>query len=172
MVLYRYLKFLAIWRLFRCWALADGMQPPENMRRCVNNNYTFSGFWRSWHASLNKWIVRYLYIPLGGRRSQWWSIWLIFSFIGLWHDIEWRWQAWAWLNCVFFSIELGLGAVLKRPVFEQLWLHACGKYIQALALALNLLLLIFANLAIMHGFEGSVDFLRHCWRASEVISHP
>jgi hypothetical protein len=25
---------------------------------------------------------------------------------------------------------------------------------------------ILANLAIMHGFEGSVDFLKHCWRAS------
>ena len=36
--------------------------------------------------------VRYLYIPLGGKRSQWWSIWLVFSFVGLWHDLEWRWQ--------------------------------------------------------------------------------
>jgi len=166
---FMYLKFLSIWRLFRCWALADGVDPPENMRRCVNNNYTFSGFWRSWHASLNRWIVRYLYIPLGGRQSQWWSIWLIFSFIGIWHDIQWRWQAWAWLNCAFFSMELGIGVLVRRPVFDRLWQHACGKYIQAVALSLNLLLLIFANLAIMHGFEGSWDFLRHCWRASEVV---
>jgi D-alanyl-lipoteichoic acid acyltransferase DltB (MBOAT superfamily) len=35
---------------FRCWALADGMDPPENMRRCVNNNYSFAGFWRAWHV--------------------------------------------------------------------------------------------------------------------------
>ena len=25
---------------------------------------------------------------------------------------------------------------------------------------------ILANLAIMHGFEGSIDFLKHCWRVS------
>ena len=27
------------------------------------------------------------YIPLGGRRTQLWSIWIIFTFVGLWHDL-------------------------------------------------------------------------------------
>ena len=145
---FMYLKFLSIWRLFRCWALADGMDPPENMRRCVNNNYSFAGFWRAWHASLNRWIVRYLYVPLGGRRSQWWSIWVVFSFIGLWHDLEWRWQAWAWLNCLFFSVELGLSAFFQRQYFDALWRHPGGKYLQALAASVNILALIFANLGL------------------------
>ena len=57
------------------------------MLRCVNNNYTFAGFWRQWHATLNKWILRYIYIPLGGSSSQKWSMWVIFSFVGLWHDL-------------------------------------------------------------------------------------
>ena len=145
---FMYLKFLSIWRLFRCWALADGMDPPENMRRCVNNNYSFAGFWRAWHASLNRWIVRYLYVPLGGRRSQWWSIWVVFSFIGLWHDLEWRWQAWAWLNCLFFSVELGLSAFFQRQYFDALWRHPRAKYLKALAASVNILALIFANLGL------------------------
>ena len=33
------LQFLVIWRFFRFWALADGMQVPENMLRCICNNY-------------------------------------------------------------------------------------------------------------------------------------
>ena len=73
------------------------------MLRCVNNNYTFAGFWRQWHATLNKWILRYIYIPLGGSSSQKWSMWVIFSFVGLWHDLWWRWLAWAWINCCCFS---------------------------------------------------------------------
>ncbi len=33
------LQFLVVWRFFRMWALADGMQVPENMLRCICNNY-------------------------------------------------------------------------------------------------------------------------------------
>ena len=35
----------------------------ENMKRCVNNNFSFEGFWRQWHATLNKWILRYMCQP-------------------------------------------------------------------------------------------------------------
>lgn len=30
-----WLKFLVIWRLFRFWALCDGVEPPENMQVSV-----------------------------------------------------------------------------------------------------------------------------------------
>ena len=91
---FMYMKFLIIWRLFRLWALWDGINPPENMNRCVCNNYLVSDFWRSWHRSLYLWILRYLYIPLGGGKSKVWSIWIIFTFIAIWHDLWWRWVAW------------------------------------------------------------------------------
>jgi D-alanyl-lipoteichoic acid acyltransferase DltB (MBOAT superfamily) len=53
-----WLKFLVIWRFFRFWALADGMDVPENMTRCICNNYDIAGFWKNWHASYNQWLVR------------------------------------------------------------------------------------------------------------------
>ena len=31
-LLIMWLKFLVIWRLFRFWALCDGVEPPENMQ--------------------------------------------------------------------------------------------------------------------------------------------
>ena len=34
----------------------------------MSNNYTVRGFWRAWHCSFNRWLVRYIYIPLGGNR--------------------------------------------------------------------------------------------------------
>ena len=52
------------------WFTIVGQNVPENMPRCVNNNYTFTGFWRSWHSSFNTWTIRYLYLPLGGRKTQ------------------------------------------------------------------------------------------------------
>ncbi len=56
---FMYLKFLTIWRFFRCWAQLDGVESPENMLKCVHNNCSFQGFWKGWHASFNKWNVRY-----------------------------------------------------------------------------------------------------------------
>ena len=43
---FMYTKFLIIWRFFRVMALLDGIDTPENMNRVVNNNFTFTGFWR------------------------------------------------------------------------------------------------------------------------------
>ncbi|CCM04219.1 uncharacterized protein FIBRA_06386 [Fibroporia radiculosa] len=51
-----WLKLLIPWRFFRLWALVDGIDPPENMVRCMANNYSALGFWRSWHRSYNLWI--------------------------------------------------------------------------------------------------------------------
>lgn len=53
-----WMKLLLPWRFFRLWALSDGVDPPENMVRCMANNYSTLGFWRSWHRSYNLWIVR------------------------------------------------------------------------------------------------------------------
>lgn len=53
-----WLKLLIPWRFFRAWALFDGIDPPENMVRCMANNYSTFGFWRSWHRSYNLWIIR------------------------------------------------------------------------------------------------------------------
>ncbi|GFR42506.1 hypothetical protein Agub_g3297, partial [Astrephomene gubernaculifera] len=38
-LIFMWLKFTVIWRFFRAAALADGVVPPENMTRCVCNNY-------------------------------------------------------------------------------------------------------------------------------------
>lgn len=103
-------QFLVIWRYFRCCALLEGIEPPENMLRCVNNNYDIEGFWRGWHASFNRWLVRYMYIPLGGSSYRIFNIWAIFTFVALWHDLELRMLGWAWLMCLFFAPEL-----VRRP---------------------------------------------------------
>jgi hypothetical protein len=54
---FMWLKFAVIWRFFRLWALVSGVEVPENMLRCVNNNATILGFWKGWHASYNRWLV-------------------------------------------------------------------------------------------------------------------
>ncbi|KAF1843622.1 glycerol:H+ symporter-like protein [Cucurbitaria berberidis CBS 394.84] len=109
-----WLKLLIPWRFFRLWALLDGIDPPENMVRCMSNNYSVMHFWRGWHRSFNKWSLRYLYIPLGGSAMP--GIWgkaravgnylIVFTFIAIWHDIQLRLLMWGWLVTLFVLPEI------------------------------------------------------------------
>ena len=122
-----WLKFLLLWRFFRLWAMCDGVYAPENMTRCMSNTYSLELFWRGWHSSFNAWLVRYLYRPLGGRGSQLYSVWLIFLFVALWHDIEVKLVAWGLLNALFYVVEvcvkrvvsyMEVHALLPAPLYE------------------------------------------------------
>jgi D-alanyl-lipoteichoic acid acyltransferase DltB (MBOAT superfamily) len=114
-------KFLIIWRIARFFALLDQFNPPENMKRCVANNYTFRGFWRDWHCSFNAWLVRYIYIPLGGNKKgivrQGLAIASVFIFVALWHDFELRLVVWG----------LGLSVALLPEIIATQWSYK-SKY--------------------------------------------
>jgi hypothetical protein len=60
-------------------------------------------------------VSRVLNCKMTGRATmQMWNMWIVFTFIGLWHDLMWRWLAWAWLNVIFFSIELGIKGLVNK----------------------------------------------------------
>lgn len=75
------------------------------------------GFWRNWHSSFNAWLVRYLYIPLGGNRHRCLVIWPVFLFVAVWHDIEARLvccaapsaQGLTWAGCHVAVALTGMG---------------------------------------------------------------
>lgn len=63
-------------------------------------------FWRRWHTSLRKWMLDYLYLPMGGNRGgklQYiMAIVFIFSFSGLWHGANMTFVCWGLLNGIYF----------------------------------------------------------------------
>ena len=161
-----WLKLLLPWRFFRLWALLDGIDAPENMVRCMSDNYSVLAFWRGWHRSFNRWIVRYLYVPLGGSggvgagstRKTLRSILnmlLVFTFVALWHDIQLKLLIWGWLITFFFLPEL-IATVLFPPKswsgHPDLYRFICG--IGAVG---NILMLMVANLV---GFAIGLDGLK------------
>ena len=115
---FTWLKFLLIWRFFRFFSLLSGVDAPENLPRCINNNCDIEGFWRSWHASYNKWIVRYLYVPMGGGRRKLFNAWVVFTFVALWHDFELHLLLWAWLTSLFFAPELLAKMLIALPSMQ------------------------------------------------------
>src|SRR5262245_15773947 len=94
------------WCFFRLWALVDGVDPPENMLRCMSNNPSAVAFWRSWNRSVNRWTVRYVYIPLGGARRTIINMLAAFTFVALWHDLSLWLLTWGWLIVLFVAPEI------------------------------------------------------------------
>ncbi|OGM50394.1 glycerol:H+ symporter (Gup1), partial [Aspergillus bombycis] len=165
-----WLKLLIPWRFFRLWALVDGVDPPENMVRCVSNNYSAFAFWRAWHRSFNRWIVRYVYVPLGGGRGrargddnksssvlfakarQIFNFLIVFTFVALWHDLNLRLLMWGWLITLFVLPEII--ATLLFPAHK--WRSRPNTYrvLCGIGAVGNILMMMIANLV---GFALGLD---------------
>lgn len=86
-----------------------GFRFPENF----NHPYTANGitdFWRRWHMTLGNWMKNYLYIPLGGNRSNsiwrnYFNLWLVFLLSGLWHGAGWNFLLWGAWHGTFLVAE-------------------------------------------------------------------
>ena len=57
-----------------------------------------SKFWKSWHISLTKWIIDYVFIPIGGSRGTFrrvaFNTIAAMSVSGLWHGAYWHFVVW------------------------------------------------------------------------------
>jgi len=164
-----WLKLLLPWRFFRLWSLIDGVDPPENMVRCMSNNYSALAFWRGWHRSFNRWIVRYIYIPLGGSGGSGGpttpGLWgttrtitnylAVFTFVALWHDINLRLLMWGWLITLFVLPELTAGFLFPRRIWSK---HRDAyRVICGIGAVANILMMMAANLV---GFAVGLDGLK------------
>ncbi|CCE65048.1 hypothetical protein TPHA_0J02280 [Tetrapisispora phaffii CBS 4417] len=150
-----WLKLMIPWRLFRLWAMIDGMDTPENMIRCVDNNYSALAFWRAWHRSYNKWVVHYIYIPLGGSNNRILTTLTVFSFVAIWHDIQLKLLLWGWLIVLFLLPELFLTRYFSKYQSSRWYRHIC-----AVGAVINIWMMMIANLfGFCLGADGTKLFL-------------
>lgn len=154
-----WLKLLLPWRIFRLWALLDEIDAPENMVRCMSDNFSTLAFWRGWHRSYNRWIVRYIYVPLGGsgksklRAAV--NYLAVFTFVALWHDINLQLLAWGWLASVFVLPEVIATLLLPPKRFASS--PNLYRVMSGAGAVFNILMLMVANLV---GFVFGVDGLK------------
>lgn len=155
-----WLKLLLPWRFFRLWALLDNIDPPENMVRCMSNNYSALAFWRGWHRSYNRWLVRYIFIPMGGSGqgrsfpATLLNYLTIFTFVALWHDIQLRLLMWGWLISLFVAPEIL--ASLAFPKRRWASRPTAYRFICGAGAVGNILMMMAANLV---GFAVGLDGL-------------
>jgi alginate O-acetyltransferase complex protein AlgI len=85
-----------------------GFRFPENF----NQPYTarsVTDFWQRWHMTLSKWMLLYLYIPLGGNKVAPWrmyfNLWIVFLISGFWHGAAWTFILWGAYFGLFLTFE-------------------------------------------------------------------
>lgn len=65
-------------------------------------------FWKRWHITLNRFFMKYVYIPLGGNRKgrvrMYCNLLLVFFLSGLWHGAGWHFIVWGMLHGVLYAI--------------------------------------------------------------------
>lgn len=158
-----WLKLLLPWRFFRLWALVDGIDPPENMIRCVSDNWSTLAFWRSWHRSFYRWSLRYIYIPLGGSsfkspreaaRSVLTYV-LVFTFVALWHDIQMRLLIWGWMVVFFMLPEMAAGFLFPKRKWEGR--PTAYRMLCCVGAVANIFMMMTANLV---GFAVGVEGMK------------
>lgn len=98
--------------------MAIGLGRMLGFRFLENFNFPYSSasigeFWRRWHISLGRFMMEYLYVPLGGNRKSprrtILNLWLVFLASGFWHGAAWTFVLWGIWHGTLISIEKTLG---------------------------------------------------------------
>ena len=84
-------------------------------------------FWRRWHISLSSWFRDYVYIPLGGNRTQKWrwvlNLLIVWALTGFWHGAQWNFLLWGlYYGVLLLAEKLFFGKLLARLPKLVRWL--------------------------------------------------
>ena len=150
-----YSKFYVIWTFSRAWAGLEGLEVEPNIKGFFIPCYTFRDFWRMWNVTMHHWVMRYIYRPLGGSRNQLWSVWIIFSFVGLWHDLHVKWLVWALFNCCCFCGETVFLHYFNSKRFDFIRNWAYYEVLASVVCAMDAFFVIVSNATVVNGFQDT-----------------
>lgn len=95
--------------------MAIGLGLMCNIELPINFNSPYKSasigeFWNRWHITLNRFLTKYVYIPLGGNRKGMLktciNVMIVFLLSGLWHGANWTFVCWGAIN--------GFGIVVNK----------------------------------------------------------
>ncbi|XP_028323682.1 protein-cysteine N-palmitoyltransferase HHAT isoform X2 [Gouania willdenowi] len=160
LVQFFYVKYLVLFGLPSMLASLDKLVPPK-LPRCVSVMCSFTGMWRHFDEGLYRWLIRYIYVPLGGSRHgplyKMFSTGLAFGLVCLWHGGHDYLQCWALMNWAGVLVEHGFKAFLTSsyiyPIIERRFSAVMRRRCVALLSAFSTAMLILSNLLFLGGMH-------------------
>uniref|UniRef100_A0A8C9AWS9 Hedgehog acyltransferase n=1 Tax=Prolemur simus TaxID=1328070 RepID=A0A8C9AWS9_PROSS len=157
-VLFFYVKYLVLFGVPALLMRLDGLRPPP-LPRCVSTMCSFTGMWRYFDVGLHNFLIRYVYIPVGGSQhgllGTLFSTAMTFAFVSYWHggyDYLWCWAALNWLGV---TVENGVRRLVETPcIQDSLARHLSPRVRRRLHAALascSTSILILSNLVFLGG---------------------
>lgn len=117
--------------------------------------------WKCWHRSFNQWIVRYIYLPLGGSRvpvlRRVLNVILVFTYVAIWHDINLKLLSWSWLICLAFGPELIVRSIFKQSRFDRFRSSVKFRFLCVFGSTFTAMGMVIGNLV---GFAFGLEGLR------------
>lgn len=82
--------------------------------------------WRRWHITLSDFLIRYVYIPLGGSRKgkarKIRNTMVMFLLSGIWHGANWTYILWGVINGAGVCVE----SMVNEPAKKRKWTERFG----------------------------------------------
>uniref|UniRef100_A0A3Q3G754 Hedgehog acyltransferase n=1 Tax=Labrus bergylta TaxID=56723 RepID=A0A3Q3G754_9LABR len=130
LVQFFFVKYLVLFGLPSMLATSDNLVPPK-LPRCVSIMYSFTGMWRHFDEGLYRWLIRYIYVPLGGSHHgplyKMFSTGLAFGFVCLWHGGHDYLRYWALMNWAGVLVENGSGRIRYISTSLLACFHRCNS---------------------------------------------
>ena len=153
-----WLKFAIIWKFGRLLAWCDGIYVEENMNRIIYNIYSLEEFFRGMNRSFNRWMVRYLYVPLGGKNKKYVNIWAIFAFTYFIFNFEnGDYLIYSICCCILLDIEIFVKYTFINKFGEDYNEKIYLRYLKYFVGSIYLLILFIVSLI---GFHFSLQGMK------------
>nr|XP_014435973.1 protein-cysteine N-palmitoyltransferase HHAT isoform X6 [Pelodiscus sinensis] len=157
-VLFFYVKYLVLFGIPALIIRMDGLKPPA-LPRCVSTMHSFAGMWRSFDVGLHHFLIRYIYIPMGGSHGgvfgMLFSTAATFSFVSYWHgghNYLWFWAALNWLGVIAENgVRRLLSVSLVQELIDRFFSPGICRRLHAALAAISTSMLILSNLVFLGG---------------------
>ncbi|XP_060220933.1 protein-cysteine N-palmitoyltransferase HHAT isoform X4 [Meriones unguiculatus] len=159
-VLFFYVKYLVLFGVPALLMRLDGLTPPP-LPRCVSTVFSFTGMWRYFDVGLHNFLIRYVYIPLGGSQrgllGTLLSTAMTFAFVSYWHGSHEDLWSWAALNWLGVTVESGARRLLEKPRVRETLARFLSpparRRLHALLASCATSMLILFNLVFLGGIQ-------------------
>lgn len=161
------MKYVFFYGITRPFMKADGIDPPDHPK-CIGRIHLYSDMWRYFDAGLHKFMHRYIYMPVMGKKSgvlnQLFAATVCFSFIYVWHGIMPNVLKWSVLNYIGIVTETAGRTLWKNEMYQKMEKSLLGprgrRRLHAVAAAPLYLLSIISNMYFLIGLEAGDIFLK------------